>query len=76
MYLVGEAGPELFARGMSGSIVPNAALRGHTIINKPDARGASNAAEVEVRVNRAIREAVSGIVQLAGQRASERSLRS
>jgi phage-related minor tail protein len=32
-YLVGEAGPELFIPGRSGTVVPNDALGGVTIAN-------------------------------------------
>ena len=40
-YLVGERGPELFAPGSSGSIVPSGKMGGITIVNHVDARGAS-----------------------------------
>jgi hypothetical protein len=39
-YLVGEAGPELFVPGSSGSIVPNHAMGGASITYNIDARGA------------------------------------
>lgn len=54
LYMVGESGPELFAPGMSGSIIPNGAIsggsRGSTV--NIDARGAD--AGVEHRVYRAL----------------------
>lgn len=54
LYMVGESGPELFAPGMSGSIIPNAvgsARSTGTTVNI-DARGAD--AGVEQRVYRAM----------------------
>jgi hypothetical protein len=41
-YLVGERGPELFAPGASGSIIPNGKMGGGIVINQSiDARGAT-----------------------------------
>jgi hypothetical protein len=39
--IVGENGPELFAPGMSGSIIPNGAMGGVVITQNIDARGAT-----------------------------------
>ncbi|MGH9402224.1 MAG: hypothetical protein ACRD2P_08965 [Terriglobia bacterium] len=53
LYMVGESGPELFAPGMSGSIIPNGGFsaRGGSTVNI-DARGSD--AGVEHRIMRAM----------------------
>jgi hypothetical protein len=56
LYMVGESGPELFAPGMSGSIIPNGSQiggRGTTV--NVDARGAD--AGVENKIYRAMQAA-------------------
>lgn len=51
LYMVGESGPELFAPGASGSIIPNSSLGGQTV--NIDARGAQPG--VEHQIMRAVR---------------------
>lgn len=62
-YLVGERGPELFAPGVSGSIIPNSGSSGVQVIYQIDARGAD--ISVEQRIRRAIAESESRAVTRA-----------
>jgi hypothetical protein len=56
-YIVGERGPELFVPGRSGTIVPGV---GRQIVMSPSFHftGQQNAAEIEERVRRVLREEV------------------
>jgi hypothetical protein len=58
VYKVGERGEELFAPGVSGSIIPNHALGGGMTINV-DARGAMDPAAVQAAVERGVIAAVT-----------------
>jgi TP901 family phage tail tape measure protein len=54
-YIVGEAGPELFVPGRSGTIVPNHALAGQTVNVYVNAYG-SSPHDLAAMIQRAIRE--------------------
>jgi hypothetical protein len=57
-FLVGERGPELFSPRTPGTIVPNGGMRPGNLNVNVDARGATDPAEVERAVNRAVVTAV------------------
>lgn len=62
-YLVGERGPEIFSPSVPGSIAPNGALGGQAAIHiSVDARGSTNPAEVDARVQAGIIAAAPSIV--------------
>ncbi|RZU39326.1 tail tape-measure protein [Edaphobacter modestus] len=78
--IVGEAGPELFNPGTSGTIIPNHKLSsvlptsaGHTF--NIDARGATDPAQVQVAVNRAIQQAAPQIMAGSVHAMNERTKR-
>ena len=46
-YIVGEAGPELFTPGRTGSIAPNDAIGGSNVVVNVDAKGTSVEGDAE-----------------------------
>ena len=78
-YIVGENGPEPFFPGMSGTILPNRALAGAgsgsgTVNNYFDNRG-TNAADTEMRINRALSRVYPDAMRSAAAGIRERDFR-